>query len=45
MDHSPSLPSGCRSHTRCPQAAERCRREEPALRELDGSHKVACHFA
>lgn len=37
-------PSGCRFHTRCPYATERCRAEEPALRELNG-RRVACHYA
>ena len=32
-------PPGCRFHTRCPHARERCRAEEPAL--VEG---VACHF-
>jgi oligopeptide/dipeptide ABC transporter ATP-binding protein len=32
-------PPGCRFHTRCPHARERCRAEEPAL--VDGT---ACHF-
>src|SRR5262249_57367097 len=39
-------PSGCRFHTRCPHARERCRTEEPVLEE-DGSpevHRTACHF-
>ncbi|MDR7079401.1 peptide/nickel transport system ATP-binding protein/oligopeptide transport system ATP-binding protein [Neobacillus niacini] len=35
-------PSGCRFHTRCPLAQEKCRQTEPIL---DGqSHSVACHF-
>ncbi|MDW5596996.1 oligopeptide/dipeptide ABC transporter ATP-binding protein [Conexibacter stalactiti] len=39
-------PPGCRFHTRCPFATDRCRVEEPALRELDGSARlVACHHA
>ncbi|MGE5508239.1 MAG: ABC transporter ATP-binding protein [Chitinophagales bacterium] len=38
-------PSGCRFHTRCPRAAERCRAEVPALLELAPEHHVACHFA
>jgi dipeptide transport system ATP-binding protein len=37
-------PSGCSFHPRCPMAIERCRREEPELREVDG-RKVACHRA
>jgi peptide/nickel transport system ATP-binding protein len=36
-------PQGCRFHTRCPHARERCRREEPQLASAD-SHAVACHF-
>ncbi|WP_223587918.1 ABC transporter ATP-binding protein [Neobacillus bataviensis] len=38
-------PSGCRFHTRCPFATERCKIEEPALREINKNHYVSCHFA
>ncbi len=38
-------PSGCRFHTRCPLAQERCRSEIPALREISSAHRAACHFA
>jgi peptide/nickel transport system ATP-binding protein len=38
-------PSGCRFHTRCPFAFDRCRTEEPKLRHVDGtSHLSACHL-
>lgn len=36
-------PKGCRFHTRCPYATDRCRAEEPALREVKG-RQVACHL-
>ena len=38
------LPSGCRFHTRCPYAFDRCRREEPHLAEVAPGHQVACHL-
>ena len=38
-------PSGCRFHTRCPLAEDRCRKEVPLWRELSEGHSVACHFA
>jgi len=38
-------PSGCRFHPRCPHAVERCRREEPELRELRPGQWAACHLA
>jgi peptide/nickel transport system ATP-binding protein len=39
-----NLPPGCRFHTRCPHAFERCRSEEPALREVAPGHLAACHL-
>jgi oligopeptide/dipeptide ABC transporter ATP-binding protein len=36
-------PRGCRFHTRCVSAEERCRVQEPALREARPGHWVACH--
>jgi peptide/nickel transport system ATP-binding protein len=37
-------PSGCRFHTRCPFAFERCRVEEPVLRPVGEGHVSACHL-
>lgn len=38
-------PSGCRFHTRCPIAIEKCKKDEPILRDVGTGHKVACHLA
>ena len=38
-------PSGCRFHTRCPLADDRCRAEEPPLRSIGPAHFAACHYA
>jgi oligopeptide/dipeptide ABC transporter ATP-binding protein len=38
-------PSGCKFHTRCPFAQDRCKAEEPEWREIDDDHFVSCHFA
>ncbi len=37
-------PSGCRFHTRCPHATQRCKEEVPAFKEQAPSHWVACHL-
>jgi len=36
-------PDGCRFHTRCPFAIDRCRQEEPLLETVDAGHLAACH--
>lgn len=40
-----NIPDGCRFHTRCRYAAEICKKEIPALLEIDTGHSSACHFA
>jgi oligopeptide/dipeptide ABC transporter ATP-binding protein len=37
-------PKGCRFHTRCAFAQDRCRRDEPMLHDVGHGHRVACHF-
>jgi len=38
-------PGGCRFHTRCPIAQDRCRVEAPQLEIIaSDNHQVACHF-
>lgn len=37
-------PSGCRFHTRCPYASERCSQEEPLMREVAPGRIAACHL-
>ncbi|KAA3665567.1 oligopeptide/dipeptide ABC transporter ATP-binding protein, partial [Pectobacterium carotovorum] len=35
-------PNGCLLNPRCPYAQDRCRQEEPALRDIPG-RQVKCH--
>lgn len=37
-------PAGCRFHTRCPYAVDRCKTEIPKMRELSPGHFAACHI-
>ena len=37
-------PPGCRFHTRCPFAFDRCRTEEPVLRPVGAGQLAACHL-
>lgn len=37
-------PTGCRFHTRCPYATERCRTEVPQFKEYEKEHWAACHL-
>ena len=38
------VPSGCRFHTRCPYATDRCRSEVPEMKDQDAGRQVACHY-
>ena len=40
-----ALATGCRFRDRCPLAADICAEAEPKLRDVAGSHSVACHRA
>lgn len=37
-------PSGCRFHTRCPVAFDRCKVEVPPFNEYEPAHFAACHW-
>ena len=37
-------PSGCRFHTRCPQATSLCRQKRPTPHEVADGHWAACHL-
>ncbi|HTO27750.1 MAG TPA: ABC transporter ATP-binding protein [Devosia sp.] len=39
-----AVPSGCAFRTRCPHAFERCASKKPAMRQLAGGQKAACHL-
>ncbi len=44
MPSADRLPTGCRFHTRCAAATDRCRRDDPPLAPLGAGRAVACHF-
>lgn len=37
-------PSGCKFHTRCPIATDKCKAEVPVWQEVSEGHRVACHY-
>ncbi len=39
-----NVPPGCRFHSRCVYAIDRCYTEEPEMRELFPDHTAACHL-
>jgi len=44
VPHPLDLPKGCKFHTRCPYATERCKTEAPQQREVEPGHYVVCHL-
>lgn len=38
-------PSGCRFHTRCKFAQDKCKTDVPAWREIAPEHFIKCHFS
>ncbi|WP_084500755.1 dipeptide ABC transporter ATP-binding protein [Halalkalibacillus halophilus] len=39
------IPSGCRFHTRCPLATDKCVEEAPVFEQVRDGHYAACHYA
>jgi len=39
-----NLPTGCRFHTRCPEAIDVCRSVVPEMKTSNTGHTVACHL-
>ncbi|QAA31194.1 ABC transporter ATP-binding protein [Clostridium manihotivorum] len=37
-------PSGCKFHTRCPYAMEKCSKQAPIYKNVGNEHWVACHL-
>jgi oligopeptide/dipeptide ABC transporter ATP-binding protein len=38
------VPEGCSFHPRCPYATDRCKSEQPKMREAQPGRMVACHY-
>ncbi|HHT85873.1 MAG TPA: ABC transporter ATP-binding protein [Firmicutes bacterium] len=38
------MPEGCRFHARCSFATDKCRKEEPDIKEAEPGHKVRCFY-
>ncbi|WP_438318967.1 ABC transporter ATP-binding protein [Sporosarcina sp. FA9] len=39
------IPTGCRFHTRCPIATDKCKVDDPEFREVSKNHFSACHYS
>jgi oligopeptide/dipeptide ABC transporter ATP-binding protein len=44
LSETPDAVGGCAFRARCPHAFDRCATETPALREITGGRRVACHL-
>jgi oligopeptide/dipeptide ABC transporter ATP-binding protein len=38
------VPEGCNFHPRCPYAEDRCKSEQPEMKEVQPGRMVACHY-
>ena len=43
MPDPANLPEGCKFHPRCPYSEDRCKQDEPGLREISPGHLCRCH--
>jgi len=39
-----NLPKGCLFHERCPFSKDICKKDRPALKEIESEHSAACHL-
>ena len=44
VPHTLALPQGCKFAPRCKYATEKCRNEEPELKEIGPNHQIRCFF-
>ncbi|RGD41949.1 ABC transporter ATP-binding protein [Erysipelotrichaceae bacterium AM07-12] len=44
VPHPLALPQGCKFAPRCKYATEKCRNEEPELKEIGPNHQIRCFF-
>ena len=45
MPNPANPPSGCKFHTRCPYAIDKCSEIDPEFRKISEGHEVSCHLA
>lgn len=44
VPHPLALPDGCKFAPRCKYACDKCRQEEPQLKEVSANHSIRCFF-